>query len=51
MKKKEIFSTGISASAEFDYFSLGGNVGFTKFSKDKNREFTAKAMAFLILGK
>ena len=45
-EKGQIFSTGISASAEFDYFSLGGNVGFTKLSKDKNRELSVKAMAF-----
>lgn len=45
-EKGQTFSTGISASAEFDYFSLGGNVGFTKLSKDKNRELSVKAMAF-----
>jgi hypothetical protein len=45
-EKRQIFSTGISASAEFDYFSLGGNIGFTKFSKNKNRELSLKAMAF-----
>ena len=45
-EKGQIYSAGISASAEFDYFSVGGNVGFTKLSKDKNRELSVKAMAF-----
>lgn len=45
-EKRQIISTGISASAEFDYFSLGANAGFTKFSKNKNRELSVKAMAF-----
>jgi hypothetical protein len=45
-EKRQILSAGISGSAEFDYFSVGGNVGFTKFSKDKNRELSLKAMAF-----
>jgi hypothetical protein len=37
---------GISGSAEFDYTSIGVNAGFTKLSKDKNREFSIKGMAF-----
>jgi hypothetical protein len=45
-KKRQIISSGVSLSTEFDYFSLGGNIGYTKFSKDKNKEFTVKAMAF-----
>ena len=45
-EKGQIYSAEISASAEFDYFSVGGNVGFTKLSKDKNRELSVKAMAF-----
>jgi hypothetical protein len=45
-EKGQIYNAGISASAEFDYFSVGGNVGFTKLSKDKNRELAIKAMAF-----
>lgn len=45
-EKRQIISTGISGSAEFDYFSLGANVGFTKYSKNKNRELSVKAMAF-----
>lgn len=45
-EKRQIFSAGISTSAEYDYYSIGGNLGFTKFSKDKNRELSVKAMAF-----
>ncbi|QBZ99112.1 DUF3570 domain-containing protein [Flavobacterium sangjuense] len=37
---------GVSFSAEFDYTSIGANIGFTKTSKDKNREFSVKGMAF-----
>lgn len=45
-EKRQIVSTGVSASAEFDYFSLGANVGYTKYSKNKNTEFNIKGMAF-----
>lgn len=45
-EKRQIISAGISGSAEFDYFSLGANVGYTKYSKNKNTEFNVKAMAF-----
>lgn len=45
-EKKTIYNGGVSASAEFDYFSIGANVGFTKTSKDNNREFSVKGMAF-----
>lgn len=45
-EKNFILNGGLSFSAEFDYTSIGGNFGFTKISKDKNREFSAKAMAF-----
>lgn len=34
-------------SNEFDYNSFGGGIGFTKTSKDKNREFNIKAQAYL----
>lgn len=37
---------GLSFSGEFDYTSIGGNLGYTKISKDKNREFSLKGMAF-----
>ena len=45
-EKRQIISAGVSASAEFDYFSLGANAGYTKYSKNKNTEFNVKAMAF-----
>lgn len=45
-EKRQIFSSGISTSAEFDYFSIGANLGYTKYSKNKNTEFNVKGMAF-----
>lgn len=45
-EKRQILSTGISTSAEFDYFSIGANLGYTKYSKNKNTEFNVKGMAF-----
>lgn len=45
-EKRQILSAGISTSAEYDYFSVGGNLGFTKYSRNKNTEFNVKAMAF-----
>lgn len=45
-EKNYIVSAGVSGSAEFDYTSIGANLGFTKISKDKNREFSVKGMAF-----
>jgi hypothetical protein len=38
---------GVSFSQEYDYTSIGANVVFAKASKDKNREFSAKASVFL----
>ena len=37
----------VSFSAEYDYTSIGANVGFTKTSKNKNTEFSAKGMVFM----
>ncbi|MEO7802731.1 MAG: DUF3570 domain-containing protein, partial [Ginsengibacter sp.] len=34
-------------SIEYDYNSFGGGIGFTKTSKDKNREFNIKAQVYL----
>ncbi len=45
-EQKYALNAGVSFSAEFDYTSIGTNVGFTKTSKDNNREFSVKAMAF-----
>ena len=44
--KNYSLNAGVSGSAEFDYTSFGFNAGFTKLSKDKNREFSVKGMAF-----
>jgi len=46
-KKGTTFSLGASASAEFDYRSFGANISFSKKTKDKNGEFTAKLQAYL----
>lgn len=37
----------ISLSHEYDYQSLGGNINYSKFSADNNREFNLKLQAFL----
>lgn len=41
------WSVNGSISTEFDYFSKGVNIGWSKFSKDRNREFSVKGQAFL----
>jgi hypothetical protein len=46
-KKGSTTSIGISASTEYDYFSKGFSIGWSKMSKDRNREFSAKAQVFL----
>ena len=46
-EKKYVLNAGLSFSAEYDYFSSGVNFGYTKSSKDTNREFSAKASVFL----
>ena len=38
---------GVSASTEFDYQSFGINVGFSKKTKNRNGEFSAKFHAYL----
>ncbi len=38
---------GLSLSNEFDYFSLGGNINFSKKTKNKSGEFSAKFFAYL----
>ncbi len=45
-KGSTISATG-SVSTEYDYLSKGLNLGWSKLSKDKNREFSAKAQVFL----
>ncbi|MDI1255560.1 MAG: DUF3570 domain-containing protein [Flavobacterium sp.] len=45
--KGNTLGLGISSSTEFDYQSFGGNVSYSKKTKDKNGEFTAKFQAYL----
>jgi len=46
-KKNFMLGGGISFSGEYDYTSIGANVLFSKSSKGKNTEFSAKASVFL----
>jgi hypothetical protein len=46
-KRHLSYGAGISYSHEFDYYSRGANLHFSKSSKDNNREFELKIMAFL----
>ena len=46
-EKGSTFGIGVSSSTEFDYQSFGGNVSYSKKTKDRNGEFTAKFQAFL----
>jgi hypothetical protein len=45
--KRSTVSINGSISTEYDYFSKGLSLGWSKLSKDRNREFSAKAQAFL----
>jgi hypothetical protein len=45
-KRTTVSATG-SISTEYDYFSKGLSLGWSKLSKDRNREFTAKGQMFL----
>ena len=44
--KGTTIGAGVSSSTEFDYQSFGGNINFSKKTKNKNGEFTAKLQAF-----
>lgn len=46
-EKGNTLGFGLSSSSEFDYQSFGGNVSYSKKTKDKNGEFTAKFQAYL----
>jgi len=46
-EKGNTLGFGLSSSTEYDYQSFGGNVSYSKKTKDKNGEFTAKFQAFL----
>ncbi len=45
-KKGTTFSAGVSSSSEFDYQSLGANIGFSKKTKDRNGEFSARLQGY-----
>lgn len=45
--KRKSFGGGVSYSREYDYTSYGGNIQLSTWSKDRNREFTAKASVYL----
>src|SRR6187401_3089483 len=45
-KKGTTFGAGVSFSTEFDYQSVGVNINFSKKTKNRNGEFTAKAQAY-----
>lgn len=45
-KRSAVSMTG-SISTEYDYFSKGLGLGWSKVSKDKNREFSAKGQVYL----
>jgi hypothetical protein len=46
-KKGTTMSAGLSFSNEFDYKSLGANIGFSKKTRDKNGELSVKLQAYL----
>ncbi|MDP4262184.1 MAG: DUF3570 domain-containing protein [Bacteroidota bacterium] len=46
-EKRTGFGLGVSYSHEYTYVSYGGNLEFSKKSKDNNREFDAKAHIYL----
>ncbi|WP_309641098.1 DUF3570 domain-containing protein [Flavobacterium sp.] len=45
--KGNTLGVGLSSSTEFDYQSFGANTSYSKKTKDRNGEFTAKFQAFL----
>lgn len=45
-KKGATVSAGVSSSTEFDYQSFGANIGFSKKTKDRNGEFSAKLQGY-----
>jgi len=46
-EKRATVNYSVSASTEYDYLSTGFGIGWSKVSRDHNREFSAKAQAFL----
>lgn len=46
-QKGKTISAGISSSAEYDYLSFGANAGFSKKTKDKSGELSARVQAYI----
>lgn len=46
-EKGNTFGAGVSSSTEYDYQSFGGNVSYSKKTRDRNGEFTAKLQAYI----
>ncbi|HMI06219.1 MAG TPA: DUF3570 domain-containing protein [Flavobacterium sp.] len=46
-EKGNAIGVGLSSSTEFDYQSFGGNISYSKKTKNRNGEFTAKFQAYL----
>jgi len=46
-EKGHAVAMGVSSSTEFDYQSFGGNLAYSKKTKDRNGEFTAKFQAYI----
>ncbi len=46
-EKGNTLGIGLSSSTEYDYQSFGGNISYSKKTKDKNGELTAKFQAYL----
>jgi len=46
-EKSNTFGAGVSSSTEYDYQSFGGNISYSKKTKDKNGEFTARFQTYL----
>lgn len=45
--KGKSISAGISSSTEYDYFSVGANIGITKKTRDRSGEFSGRLQAFV----
>jgi hypothetical protein len=45
-EKGATFTAGASASTDYDYFSLGANIGFSKKTKDRNGEFSVRLQGY-----
>lgn len=46
-EKGNTVGVGVSSSTEYDYQSFGGNISYSKKTKDRNGEFTARFQAYL----